>query len=915
MKYKIGQCWSSEPEPELGLGFVRELEGQTVRVAFPAADTERRYGVKSAPLKRIEFKEGDTVVLASGKKLAVARRELGPDGVWTYHSKGEAAAREDELSPQISASGPLDRLIARRFDPLDAYDTRQRALRLRQTRITSPARGFLGARAALLPHQLYVASEICRRSLPRALLADEVGLGKTIEAGWIAHHLITTERARRVLVLAPLALVNQWFVELLRRFNLPFWVPDSETSEPLRPSDLSARDKLLLSHEDLSLPDIASGLARSQWDLLIVDEAHHIRWKPNETASSAPNTADGGRYRVLEDLCLRTPGVLLLTATPEQVEPEAHFSRLRLVDPYRFSSIDDYKAEQPRYREISKLVRAVEGFEGKKLPAALSAQVRELLPDLSQEILPALVDRFGPGRAYFRNTRRTIQTSSHAFPKRVLKTYPLKKAATHLEALSAWFAAFVPTLEGKKALVLVQTDEAASILQESLRLTVSAQTAVFLQSQPLLVRDRQAAFFVEPDGAQILIASEVGGEGRNFQHAQHLILGDLPIDPDLLEQRIGRLDRIGQEAQFTIHVPYREGSPEHRLLRWHNEAFEAFDRPPRGAAKVLAGFKALMEENLQSSAKGSSADFEKLLKQAREAFESFSQELEEGRDALLELNSFDRDQAERFATEMARAQEPELLQETLEGFFDQLGIPCEEVSPGVFFAEPGDGMFTTFFPELPPEGLRFTYDRKRALLREDVTFVTWDHPMILGVFDAILTHEYGNTALARWSLSAQKGRADRLPQALLELTFRFTCPMAADLNGSRFFPPTPARWVITSDGRDLTREFTPEVLEAAIRPLNPKEAREVPHFPPEFLKKVSAHAERLARAAEPKLVQEGLARIRATLGGEVQRLESLRKLNPWIPAEEIEAWKSGQAKMEDAFERSRLELDSILLVY
>jgi ATP-dependent helicase HepA len=94
----------------------------------------------------------------------------------------------------------------------------------------------------------------------------------------------------------------------------------------------------------------------------------------------------------------------------------------------------------------------------------------------------------------------------------------------------------------------------------------------------LLERDKSAAYFADPDGgAQVMLCSEIGSEGRNFQFARHLVLFDLPLNPDLLEQRIGRLDRIGQKNVVQIHVPYLEETPQRTLIRWYHEGLDAFE--------------------------------------------------------------------------------------------------------------------------------------------------------------------------------------------------------------------------------------------------------------------------------------------------------------------------------------------------
>ena len=120
--------------------------------------------------------------------------------------------------------------------------------------------------------------------------------------------------------------------------------------------------------------------------------------------------------------------------------------------------------------------------------------------------------------------------------------------------------------------------------------------ALFHEDLTLLQRDRNAAFFAEEDGARILVCSEIGSEGRNFQFARHLVLYDLPEDVDLLEQRIGRLDRIGQKGTIQVHVPYLPGTDEEIRMRWLEEGLDAFRASPPGAAEIQRELRFDLEE-------------------------------------------------------------------------------------------------------------------------------------------------------------------------------------------------------------------------------------------------------------------------------------------------------------------------------
>ncbi len=231
--YSPGQRWISTAEPELGLGTILRVEGRGVQVLFAKAGVLRPYAIDSAPLVRAEFRAGQRV---AGKGIAflVERIEVREE-LFVYRGEGREL-EEGQLDDEQSVSQADDRLVGGRTDPTDRFDLRLEALQRRAAARRSPAWGLASARIGLVPHQLRVAGIAASRRPPRVLLADEVGLGKTIEAGMILARQLAAGRAGRVLVLLPETLVYQWFVELLRRFNLGFAIYDEERCEAIEQS-------------------------------------------------------------------------------------------------------------------------------------------------------------------------------------------------------------------------------------------------------------------------------------------------------------------------------------------------------------------------------------------------------------------------------------------------------------------------------------------------------------------------------------------------------------------------------------------------------------------------------------------------------------------------------------------------------
>jgi ATP-dependent helicase HepA len=210
MEYIVGQRWVSHADAQLGLGIVVEFEGRRVTIAFPAVGEERTYATDNAPLTRLRFKPGDHVSTVNGVELVVSEVEEY-QGLLIYigtdHHEEMVTISELELDAFVQLTTPQQRLLNGHFDKNADFALRVATLNNMDRLQRSSARGLMGSRTSLLPHQVYIANEVGRRYAPRVLLADEVGLGKTIEAGMIMQQQLLTGRASRVLILVPATLL------------------------------------------------------------------------------------------------------------------------------------------------------------------------------------------------------------------------------------------------------------------------------------------------------------------------------------------------------------------------------------------------------------------------------------------------------------------------------------------------------------------------------------------------------------------------------------------------------------------------------------------------------------------------------------------------------------------------------------
>ena len=886
-----GQRWISETEPELGLGIMLKVEFKRVEVMFPAANEQRQYALESAPLRRVQLKPGEQLETHEGELLEIDQVEER-EKLLVYLCGGREI-EEAQLADTMSFSRPEDRLLAGRIDDLNTYDLRVDALQRQCEVRKSPVRGFVGGRVDLIPHQISIANEVSSRLAPRVLLADEVGLGKTIEACLIMHRLHLTGRADRVLILVPEPLLHQWFVELLRRFNLLFSLFDEERCQSI---EGDGENPFLDSQLVLcSVGFLAENKKRSQqvieagWDLMIVDEAHHLEWSEQEVSPA---------YEMVEALAQRTEGLLLLTATPRQLGAEGHFARLRLLDPERYVDLQKFQLEAEQYEAVAEAVARL--HEGKPL----SAEDRDLFTSQSERVhehcvaldggeesareplIRGLLDAFGTGRVMFRNTRNALQ----GFPERKAHL------AAVTESKMQWLVSLLKQLGEEKVLLICKTREMAEEISEQLQEIININCAHFHEGMTLLQRDRSAAYFSEDEGARILICSEIGSEGRNFQFAHHLVLFDLPDDPELLEQRIGRLDRIGQSETINIHVPYEQGTRGEFLARWYHEGLNAFERSLHGATEILRELGGVSESH---------DELEAFIVKSQESCQRIGQKLQQGYDKLLEMNSSRPGKAAEVIGQMSEMDADAQSENFLLRLWDHFGLHVEELVHRSYLLLPGH-LITDAFPSLPDDGLNVTFDRMRALSREDAAFMSWDHPVARTALELLLTSEAGNASFGVWEGAPNKG-------VLLETFSVVECVAPAQLHVDRFLPVTPIRVQVDHSGADQTS--SPSLTADTLRVGNLHKLLEQEKFRREMIPMMLEKCRAIASGQMEGIVTAALAESDAHLGQEIDRLVALGEINDHVSEQEIEALRKQRDALRQSISKSRLRLDSLRIIF
>ena len=961
----IGQRWISDTELQMGIGTVLAADHRTVTVIFLASGETRVYAKQTAPLTRVRFSPGDTITSHEGWRLKVDT-VTEEDGLLNYQGireDGEAAElAEGQLDNFIQLNQPAERLFSGQIDQNKWFELRYQTYQQENRLGHSDLYGFAGTRTSLIPHQLFIAHEVANRYAPRVLLADEVGLGKTIEAGLIVHQQLLTERAQRVLIIVPETLLHQWLIEMLRRFNLHFSIFDEERclsleEENPEQSPFLAEQLVLCSLGFLSShPRRVEQAAQAKWDLLVVDEAHHLQWSPQKPSLE---------YQLIDTLAKETPGVILLTATPEQLGKAGHFARLRLLDPDRFPDLYAFIAEEKSYQPVAE---AIDELMNKGSLSEQSYQVlsealaesdnRHLLDVLNKldvdeheslsarkQLMDHLLDRHGTGRILFRNTRNAVK----GFPQRKVNAYPLPlpkeysqcflensasnisdpqlllspellfknySAAEHtkwaqVDPRVLWLEKLLKELKPEKVLVITANAATAMEIMEIFRLRSGIHAAVFHENMNIIERDRAAAFFADREiGSQVLICSEIGSEGRNFQFAHHLVLFDLPLNPDLLEQRIGRLDRIGQTQTINIHIPYLENSAQETMYHWYQEGLDAFTHTCPAGHDVFTQVKAELVESLHWQ-QAITINKAELISKSRNLHNELNQLLQAGRDRLLEYNSCRPDAA---ATLKENAQQDDIKHNPfsyLNKLFDCFGVEVEDHSENCFILRPVSQQQTQPISGLPDEGMTVTFDRDTALVFEDVHYLSWEHPLVRETMDLVLSQEQGNTALTSINIQDKRFPPGTL---LLECLFVLSASAAPELKIERYLPPSTLRILVDQSGSDCSDRLSHDAINRLSVAVTQDISRHVIRNQEAVIRKLLGVADQLASRQAPEILAVATAQGKEVLFEELNRLKELSEFNANIRADEIAFFETQWIQLNDCLESVAPRLDGLRVI-
>ncbi len=845
------------PQPEWGVGHLLSIEegGARAVVQFPGRENGEALTVstRGGVLVSATLDVNAAVRTTKGKTGVVLREEEGGRGLKRYAVKFDDGKEDEYPETELRALPPKPDLLTMlkegRAADAKNFLLRRSALQLDDERRNDALGALLASRVMVKPHQVGVVQRVLSGHRPRFVLADEVGLGKTIEAGMIFSALRLAGLARRVLVVAPSHLTVQWLVELFHKFNHLFTLMDTEryeqsldeqpTVSPWARFNFVVTSLELLQRSEQYRKE--AGEQAAHWDLVIIDEAHHLK---GEKA-----------YEAAQALARNTWGLLLLTATPMQLDPAEYQALLSLIDPLTAPTAKEFEARLSRQEELSKALRAL--LQGKSTQASVKELAKkfphdEALQEIEDpdEMLMHLAETYSLSDRLIRNRRAVVG----GFSERKLHVHPVALAKDELQAREqalamlakdgtvrgaalanivrrlesspaaffsavrgnkalagmklalpdkdAKFSAFVKLLRGvwakeprAKVLVFTEARDTLESLQSKLR-NDSVEALAYHGELPLAERDRQVARFRDPEGPKVLLSTEVGGEGRNFQFAHHLVNYDLPWSPATMEQRIGRLDRIGQTQSVDIHVFEAAGTFSADVLSVLRDAVGVFGETVGGLDAVLEEVEPKLTELALAEPTSRAAYVKDLTDKVKAARE----QVKRAYDPLLDLRSFDKFEVKSLVqrsherTGMDADEDETLddglwsiardlderLEETITELADRIGIKVDqdqEVDAFQCAFHFGHALNVEALPgyDITEERTVLgTFWRDTAVEQEEIEYFATGHPLVESLFGFLRDGPYGRNG-ARF-LEVKKP----LKAKGVEFLFHVTTPEPSD---------------------------------------------------------------------------------------------------------------------------------------
>jgi ATP-dependent helicase HepA len=760
--WAVGDYLTHSFNPELGIGRITAVEGRVLLVEFPRSATRLRLAADTSALAPIDLTPGRPVrITATGEETTIGAR-LSDDTVRLANGR---TAASHELWPLELEGALLERLALGDLDDVEDFVTRLDILHLLALREADGLGSFLGGRIRLFPHQLHVAERASASDPVRWLLADEVGLGKTIEASLILNRLVHAGKVERCLVVAPDVLTVQWLGELWRKYHQVFTLLDAarladvarDFGADFNPFDVHRRAvialEMLVERPQLTAQAVAAGI-----DLLVVDEAQRLRRPPRHPGEpgwrAVSPIADLGRH------------VLLLSATPLEDDAHGFFRLLQLLRPQEFPEDMSFEARLALATPLPQCTSSTRRADIGGLPPRVGVPVAPEKPkgwELRDAVEAAMRSAPAPHavarKQKIDRVRRALASGAALTSVLASEEAALRRQADAMDAADPrldWLVTRAPRWRsaGEKTLVFVAHRETLEMVRTALSHRAQLATGVFHEELSPARRDTEVARFRASDGPSLLVSTESGGEGRNFEFCTRLVLFDLPWKPSVVEQRIGRLDRIGRRIPVEIvyfRPPRGIGADVVRLF----EALGLFREPLAGLEPQLAHVEGALEEvALDPAASLAGERFDALVNEAHAA----RTRIREAAYQQLHRDPYRSDMAAGILARVPAGLDA-LNEEVVVTASIGLGFTIERPRGRRIFAiELGSGSLVDGLPGVPGGSSYVgTFDREEAVEEETLDFFASGHPLVEGILAHFEESAIGRVARFEMAIGSDQG--------------------------------------------------------------------------------------------------------------------------------------------------------------
>ena len=883
--------WPAGPGSPLGV--VVGADGERVEVRLDGDGEVKAFNARSAGIERVPL-QGIVRRVSSGAIGSVhAQATAAPPRWQVLVDQRIITIAEADLRPHVP-DDPRSRILGGRLGTARQFALAVTARRYEIEQLTSDLVALGESRVAIKPHQVSVVHRVITSYPHRFLLCDEVGLGKTIEAGMILKELRARGGAGRCIVIAPANLLGQWQFELKSKFNETFSIINSDTVRYLRQSQgftgnpFEIHDNVIVSSSWIAAEERARQAGEVSWDMVIVDEAHHAR-----VHVSGRRREETRLYKVVRDLvspdAFSKRAALFLTATPMQLDSGELYSLIELLDPALFPTEQHFDHHRWQARGLSQLVhelsehgfpppgldagevagrvaawldtdpataterlnsgkqsvaevcadlsarhllseilirnrkKAVGGFmrrQAHRWEVRLSAEERQALEEVEAFVRDgyARADRTNDQVTGFvmvifqklmassvralrvslsrRADRLRKSAAAPSLPRRARaaladiedrldqdeyisalldevavadadEAAELERLVVMLdelprdskaEALLAGLAGLEEHERGAKVLLFTEFRETQEYLRQRIA-EAGWHVSVFHGQMSAAAKDAAVDAFRASAGPAVLLSTEAGGEGRNFQFCHLLVNYDLPWNPMRVEQRIGRVDRIGQDSVVQVFNFWVEGTVEERVLDVLDRRINVFEETVGGLDPILGD----TEHDLKEILRLAGQERERALRRFEELVESRIQEAraaeEKLRDFIMETKSYSRAIAAQLSAEPAP-----VSQADMERFVTAL-----LASVSTYIHRLGDGTFEiTFHEPFLGDHPELTRDRPRRRVvafrpdvrpdTEHVEYLAFGHPVVDQLVSDVTAPGYAGSAAA-FEIEAPPGLA------------------------------------------------------------------------------------------------------------------------------------------------------------